>query len=261
MKGGAKLRQLARARVSLVTVFGFLGSATGALVCTSISADAAWAAPPPVFYQTSNSGWEVNGTSVSPSSVSAHFTVPTVSGCGTPVRSVAFGVLEEDSAGSANSVVEPFVQLDCPGSGGQAHISAGMKLSGVVTIFPTTITPGDAIAVSASATTSGTALTFTDTTTGFTQSATGAGITPYFAYVGSFPRRNTSGALLGVPRFTQFAFTNAQVNGANMNTFTGATGLAKLIRTTNGSAPPSGIVQIQPAALAAASFNETWRHQ
>jgi hypothetical protein len=130
----------------------------------------------------------------------------------------------------------------------------------VLQTLPAIVSPGDVIALSASTTSTAGSITFTDVTTGYSKSVTGPGLVADFAYVGSLAKFDDAGALLGVPQFPSFPFTNAQVNGAGLDTYSAATGLEQFIRTTNGSPPPTGIIQIQPGSLAAASFSETWLH-
>ena len=62
-----------------------------------------------------------------------------------------------------------------------------------------------------------------------------------------------------IPKFSRFSFTNAQVSGANIGTYTVATGLYEAVQTTNGMAPPAGKIDIRPGALIGeSSFSLTW---
>jgi len=99
---------------------------------------------------------------------------------------------------------------------------------------------------------SATRVTFSDKSTAVTKSVTGKGDVAGYGSVTAAPVHEplNTGVLLGVPKFTTLTFTNVQVNGTNIGTYTAATGLYEFIRTTNGSAPPSGTVRFSRVAWA-----------
>lgn len=109
---------------------------------------------------------------------------------------------------------------------------------------------------------SATRVTFSDRSTAITKSVTGKGTLPHTdpSPLVQCTEPPITGVLLGVPKFTTLTFTNVQVNGANIGTYTAAPGVYEFIRTTNGSAPPSGTVQILPLGVGAASFSHLWKH-
>jgi hypothetical protein len=137
--------------------------------------------------------------------------------------------------------------------------TANIIVNGVNTVLSTTVNPNDLITVSASASGTLTSSTFTDNTTGFTQTLTGPGVITEWAQVGAVADQGLPAPK--APTFATFSFTHAQVNGADIGTYKGATpptGLFEFVQTRNGTKPPRGHVEIQPGALGTSSFSLSW---
>jgi hypothetical protein len=233
-----------------------LGASLG-LLGGVLPAGPAGASGTPTFYNATNSGFQVFSSTESTGSISANFTVPTVSGCTAAKRGVAFGVLIENINATVSDA--PNVAVGC--HHGASFYTAFLVVNGSATALSAVITPGDAITVSASMTTATASETFTDNTTGYTQSDSGAGGTPAYQFAGSEPFfNNKNGTVEEVATFSAVSLADVVVNGASIGSYTAATGLGKYVRTTNGDAPPSGTVQIKPGKLGPASFKLTFEH-
>jgi hypothetical protein len=225
--------------------------ALGLAVPLLAGAQAASAAGLPTYYSTTNAGYAVYSTSAPPAHVSARFNVPTISNCtGTDVQ-IGLGIGVQDGGGSGASI---FVKLGC--SSGTPVYRAEANMFGKLTVLTTPISPNDPIGLSATMTSAATRATITDKTTGYKKTFTGKADVAAYGTVTADPIHvpPVTGVLLGVPQFTKFSFTMAQVDGVDLGTYTAATGLYEFVRTTNGLAPPGGIVQIQPGAPRTASF-------
>ena len=214
----------------------------------------AYASGPPVDYQTSNSGYAVYSSTTPPASVAATFKVPAVSGCKKKAQLIAAGILVEDSSGSG---AEPFIQFGC--SGGKAVYSAGLDMFGTITTLTNKVVAGDSVSMFANMNPTLTEISI-QVANGWNTSQSGAGDTAAYGYVGTFPVGNGAAGVLGVPHFATFSFKKATINSAGLGSYTPSTGLGEYIRTTNGSAPPSGLVQIEPGTLASKSFSLTFEH-
>ncbi len=153
-----------------------------------------------------------------------------------------------------------FLKLGCHAS--KTLYQGAFNVFGKLTVVTGSIKPNDLISLSGSMSATATKVTFTNKTTGVTKSVSGKGDVAAYGSViaGSVHEPPLTGVLLGVPKFTTLTFTSVQVNGANLGTYSSATGLYEFIRTTNGSAPPSGTVQILPGTVGAASFSLVWKH-
>jgi hypothetical protein len=219
-----------------------------------IAASDAYATGFPVYYDASDSSYDIFSSSVPPATASTTLKVPAVTGCTKTNRQVGFGPGVEDSSGAG---ADPFVVVGC--KGGKAIYSANFYMFGTITASSVTVHPGNSLSLSVSMTATTTTITFDDTTTGSSQTETGAADTAAYGFVGSFPVQKGA-TLLGVPDFARVTFKNVLINGSGIGTYTSATGLYEFIRTTNGSAPPSGTVQIQPGALGTSSFSLTYKH-
>jgi hypothetical protein len=211
----------------------------------------------PTYYTTETSGYAVYSATTPPAHVSAQFKVPTVSGCTATDRQIAAGAEVQDSGGAGASV---FLKLGC--HAGKTIYQGEFNVFGTLAVVTGSIKPNNLISVSGSMSATATKVTFTDKTTGVTKSVSGKGDVAAYASVTAGPIHEppVTGVLLGVPKFTTLTFTSVQVNGANLGTYTSATGLYEFIRTTNGSAPPSGTIQILPGAVGTASFSLVWKH-
>jgi len=155
--------------------------------------------------------------------------------------------MENTSGGSS----APVVLEGC--AKGKATYSAYVEINGKGTLPDTSVSPDNLISVSASETPTATSATFTDVSSGYTKTLTGAGSVPEYASVGSYP-----GTTKKVPSFSTFNFTNAEINGAFIGTYSGSTGLDEEVQTLNGKVPPKGEVEIQPGTLGTSSFSLTW---
>ncbi len=231
--------------------------AAGLVAPLLLSASPAAASGLPTYYSTTNSGYAVYSATTPPARVSAQFRVPTISGCTATDRQIALGVDTQDKGGAGGN---PFLKFGCHAS--KAFYQGEFNWFGTLVLLSATIKPNDVISVSSSMSSAGTKATFADRTTGFTKTLSGKGLLAAYGSVDAGPIHEPplTGVLLGVPKFTTLTFTNVQVNGANLGTYTSASGLYEFIRTTNGSAPPSGTVQILPGAVGAASFSLVWKH-
>lgn len=219
-----------------------------------VGAGAAYASGQPVYYNVSNSSYNVFSSSTPPATVSVTFKVPAVTGCTKADRQVGFGPGVEDSSGAG---ADPFLVVGC--KSGSAVYSANFYMFGTASPASVTVHPGNSVSLSASISATSTSITFDDTTTGKSQTENGAADTAAYGFAGSFAV-NKGAKLLGVPHFATVTFKNVLVNGSGIGAYTSATGLYELIRTTNGAAPPSGAVQIQPGALGTSSFSLTFEH-
>ncbi len=209
----------------------------------------AGAQSPPIVYYPGNAGYGVYSTTTPPTSVSTQLEVPKVK-CTTTKAAVSFGALIETADGSVAG--DSAVALAC--NDGKAKYSAGILINGAFTTLPTTVRPGDLVTSSANQNASQTSVTFTDATTGFTQTSTGPGATSAFAFVGTFPVSSYK----KVAKFTRFSFSNVAVNGADIGTYDASTGLFEAIETHKGEAPPTGTIEVEPGALGTSSFPLNW---
>ncbi len=242
--------------VRRICVFGLVVVCSATLCGIALAAaGTAYASGPPVYYDVSDSSYNVFSSSIPPATVSTTFKVPAVTDCTKSDRQVGFGPGVEDNSGAG---ADPFLVVGC--KGGTAVYSANFYMFGTITTASITVHPGNSLSLSASMNASSTSITFDDTTTESSQTESGAGDTAAYGFIGSFPVHNSADKLLGVPHFATVTFKHALVNGSGIGTYTSATGLYEFIRTTNGEAPPSGTVQIEPGALGSSSFSLSFDH-
>jgi hypothetical protein len=213
----------------------------------TVLAAAPASASTPVFYYAGNAGYQVSSTTIPPATAKAEFLVPTVT-CTKAKLNVTFGVLVENTSGGSSG---PVVAEGC--AKGKATYAAYIEINGTATMLDTSVSPNNLITVSASEASTATSATFTDVSSGYSKTLTGAGSISEYASVGSFP-----GTTKKVPTFSTFNFTNAEINGAAIGTYTGSTGLNEEVQTINGKVPPKGKVEIQPGALGTSSFPLSW---
>ena len=187
---------------------------------------------------------DADGVTAPPSTVSADFHVP-VPTC-TEKSLVGFGVLD-------NNVTSTVRETCVRGPHRQwvplytAQIDVGI----VDNVLGTTVRPNDLITVSISVTLSTTSATFTDDTTGFTQTLAEPGGTADFAVLGSVSDAiNTNKK---VPMFPTVSFSNALVNGAGIGTYNG---LQEVLQATVHGRQAT--VQIEPGSLGTSSFQVNW---
>jgi hypothetical protein len=230
-------------RVRLLSAIG-----TGLALSVLVIAPAAPAfASVHVTYYPGNAGYQVYSTSVPPASTTAQFHVPSLT-CTNVKESIGFGVLVENTTGGSSS---PIVSETC--KKGKAVYKGYIEVNGSGTTLKTKVNANDLVTVSADQSSGATSGTFTDDTTGFTRTITGTGSTPEYAFVGSVP-----GSTKKIPTFSTFTFTNVDINGAALGTYTSATGLSEAVQTTNGKRPPKGKIEIQPGTLGTSTFSLTW---
>ena len=210
----------------------------------------AGAQSPPIVYYPGNAGYGVYSTTTPPTSVSTQLQVPKAK-CTTSKAAVSFGALIETADGSVAG--DAAVVVTC--NGGKAKYSAGILINGAFTTLSTTVRPGDLVTSSANQNASQTSVTFTDSTTGFTQTSTGPGATSAFAFVGTFP---VSSSYKKVAKFSRFSFSNVTVNAADIGTYDASSGLYEAIETHKGETPPTGKIEVEPGALAMSSFPLNW---
>jgi hypothetical protein len=228
------------------------GAATAAITVSALALPTdAFAQSPPISYYPSNAGYAVFSTTTPPTSATAQLQVPTLS-CTKTKAGVGFGALVENSDGTV--IGDPVVVEQCVKR--VAEYLAEIHVNGTVTQLSTTVRPNDLITLSSSQNPSQTSATFTDNTTGFTQTMTGTGATSEFGFVGSVTDKLL--AVKKVANFSTFSYTNAKINGADIGTYTPSTGLYEAVQTTKGKAPPKGKIEIQPGTLGASSFPLTW---
>jgi hypothetical protein len=191
---------------------------------------------------------DTNGNTAPPNSVSLDFRVP-VATCSSK-SFVGFGVRDNG--------VNATVGETCVRGRHSKWIpvySADINVNNVDTVLSTSVAPNDAITVSVSVTLSATSGTFTDHTTGFSETLSGAGGIAEFAVLGSVSVPNQSGAYRKVPMFPPVSFTNVLVNGSGLANYDG---LQEAIQTKLGRIPPRGIIQVEPGNLGASSFQLNW---
>jgi hypothetical protein len=242
---------LHRSRVTSVVA---VGAALGVAILAVALPTPALAAGTPVGYYASLAGYVIDteGSATPPSTIAGRFQVPAVT-CTKMKSDVGFGVVVDNNDGSAWASVA--VDESCVR--GKPTYAANINIHSVKTVLSTTLNPNDLITVSASQTPGGTSATFTDNTTGFTQTLTGTGGTAETAAIGAVS--DTLRPTLNVPMFPTFSFTNAQVNGADIGTYTAADGLMEAVQTKRGVQTSKRIVQIQPSAfVGTSSFQLTW---
>jgi hypothetical protein len=220
-----------------------------------VGGTSAYASGLTIDYQPSDSGYSIYSSTIPPATASTNLTVPTVTGCTKADRQIAFGPLVENSSGDG---ADSFIEVGC--KSGKATYAVGALAFSTLTIFATTVRPGDSISLSAAMNATSTTATVDDTTTGFNQTVSGAADTAAYGYVGSFPVYKSGPKPLHVPDFGTVSFTSAEVNGAGIGTYTSATGLYEFIRTTNGKASPKGKVQVDPGTLGSTSFSMAFDH-
>ena len=97
---------------------------------------------------------------------------------------------------------------------------------GSLTLVAGSVKPNDLISLSGPMSRSATRVTFSDRSTAITKSVTGKGTLPHTdpSPLVQCTEPPITGVLLGVPKFTTLTFTNVQVNGANIGTYTAAPG-------------------------------------
>ena len=132
---------------------------------------------------------------------------------------------------------------------GLSFYRAAIGLNGRQTTLSTVVRPNDLISLSASQTPSTTSATFTDDTTGFTDTLTATGATSFEAFIGSEVADGSSP--LKDPVFATFAFTNVHVDGADLGTYFGSSDLGEYIQTHFRK------IIIQPGNLGANDFTLT----
>jgi hypothetical protein len=231
---------------SLVAV----GSALGLAAPLLASSTPAYATGIPVSYSAYHAGYRVDFNDGSgPITTSARFQVPALA-CTMGKTSDGFGV----QATPASATVGEACVSQRHHLGFKAVYTANILVNGVNTVLGTTVNPSDLVTVSASATGTLTSATFTDNTTGFTQTLTGPGTITEWAEVGAIADQRLPAPK--APTFATFSFTNAQVDGADIGTYPGNT--FELVQTRNGTKPPRGHVEIQPGALGTSSFSLSW---
>ena len=158
-----------------------------------------WSVPAEIVYYPANAGYGVYSTTTPPTSVSTQLQVPKAK-CTTSKAAVSFGALatrlQDGVAGDAAVV------LTC--NGGKAKYSAGILLHQRWIHHPFHHGPPRAISLPLRRTERpprGGSVTFTDSTTGFTQTSTGPGTSSAFAFVGTFP---VSSSYKKVAKFSRF---------------------------------------------------------
>jgi hypothetical protein len=191
----------------------------------------------------------LNGTP--PASAADQFQVPTVTCMKKSL--VGFGVIVVSNDG--HSIAAASVRATCLRGHGPAVYSAIINIDFVHTSLATTVSPGDVISTSASDTSGGASATLTDQTTGFTQTLGGAGTVSDYASTGVVDD-DVSIAANHVPMFPTVTISNAQIGGANVGTYTAATGLTQF-RKVRGFGKRQRL-QIQPGTLGASSFPVSW---
>jgi hypothetical protein len=213
------------------------------------------AAPAPAYATTASGGaftWlagyggQTTGVPSPPLSVSVTFRVP-VPSC-TEKSLVGFGALDN---GVAATVRETCVRAK---HGHWVPVYAALiYANNADTVLNATVSPDDLITITESVTPAETAATFTDNSTGFTQTLAGAGGTPEFAELGSVSEPYTKN---NVPMFPTVTFTNAQVNGAALANYKL---FGEVVQTKRISKRTIGPIQIQPGPLVgASSFQVNW---
>jgi hypothetical protein len=214
------------------------------------------AAPGPAYATTVASGgaftWlagydvQTTGATPPPTSVSASFQVP-VASC-TQKSLVGFGALDN---GVTATVRETCVRARH--GGWVPAYSAIVYVNNVDVVLNATVSPNDLITVSESVTLAATTATFTDNSTGFTQTLAGPGGTPQFALLGAVSEPYTKNS---VPMFPAVSITNAQVNGSGVADYHG---LGEVVQTKVIKKNKLGPIQIQPGPLVGtSSFELNW---
>ena len=127
------------------------------------------AASTPVFYYPGNAGYQVSSTTTPPETAKAEFLVPTVT-CTRATLNVTFGVLVENTSGGSSG---PVILEGC--AKGKATYSGYVEINGKGTLLDTSVSPNNLISVSASETPTATKATFTDVSSGYRKTMTGAG--------------------------------------------------------------------------------------
>jgi hypothetical protein len=131
--------------------------------------------------------------------------------------------------------------------------AAEIYVNNVDNVLNATVSPNDLITVAESVTLAATTASFTDNSTGFTQTLTGAGGIPQFALVGAVSEPYTKN---NVPKFPAVSITNAQVNGADIANYEG---LGEVVQTKEIKKRTLGPIQIQPGPLVGtSSFQVNW---
>jgi hypothetical protein len=201
-------------------------------------------------------GYEVlNGTPQSqpPQTASERFVVPSVT-C-SKKSDVGFGVLVNGRTGSTSGSAS--VRATCERARGPAVYTAVIGINHVDTTLSTTVSPGDAVSVSAADVATGSSATLTDVSTGFSQTLTGAGSISEYAVVGELSAE-VSILTNHVPSFPAETITNAQIGGADVGTYSAATGREQALKYRYGPGRRATL-QIQPGALSEPStFSLTW---
>jgi hypothetical protein len=239
--------------------------AVGALILGSglslmAPAGMASASAPQITYTTSLSGYQpsllASGT---PTMVSVSFKVPSVSKCSGTSADQLILIGPQLFISNTTSQATPGLEFGC--HAGASTYQGALFGSTTVTVLSAKVSAKDSLTLSASMNASMSSMTFIDHTTGFTQSATDTGGTATGVFLGALGVNGSSGSntLLAVPKFSKVSFTAATVNGSSLATWALGS-LYEFIRTTNGSAPPSGSIQIVPGKLATSKFTLTYKH-
>jgi len=219
-----------------------------ALIGVAIVPTEASAAGVHPYYSTFLAGYDVINNTPAPSPLSAQFTVPTISGCGAKGanRDNQFvGVMVED-----NSTTYIFSGLYFGCQKGEPFDQGVFINYDAATTSSVSVSAGETVAVSATMNEQSSSLSF-GVVGGSTQTLAVAEDTAVSAFVGA----DSTG---GVPDFGKIKFSDVDLNGIGLSPAT--TGIDRAIRTTNGKAPPSGMVQIQTGRLTSASFSLRFEH-
>lgn len=230
-----------------------IGTVVATVTLVALIPGPAFAGGVPIAYYAGDAGYEVISTSVPPATASVEFNVPALS-CTSSKSGVGFGLVVENASGSLRG--SPTVGAACVKR--KPVYTANINLNNTNTVLSTTIRAGDTISLSASQTPSLTSATFTDTTTGFSQTMTGTGATAQYGFIGSVPDQALTTPDKKVAKFAPFSFNDAEVNSAGIGSYTAATGLYEAVQTTKGHAPPKGKVEVEPGTLGTSSFPLDW---
>jgi len=237
---------------------GVVGTALSIAVPAAVSVSPAYAASPTVGYVELHGGYVASAGSWGPPTalVGANFVAPTVA-CTRAKAEVVLGV--DVFADLAPGPSQSFVRADC--LKGKLTFGAGIAIGGVESTLATTVHPADQITVSVSQTAAMSSATFTDNTSGFTQTITGPGAVAEDGYIGSIPSSaQRAGSIWRIPAFSTVSFSNTDVNGAGIGSYSaGGFGPVELIQTHGQKPPPKGKIEVQPGSLVGtSSFQLTW---
>jgi hypothetical protein len=238
---------------------GVVGTALMVVAPVAVSMSPAYATSPPVGYSGLYGGYFVDAETASPppTVVAADFQVPTVM-CTKKKAEVVLGV---EVNGFSAPTVQSYVGALC--LKGKVTYSAGIAINGTPTALPTIVHPTDQISVTVSKAAASSSATFIDTTSGFTQTLTGAGDRAEMGHIGAIPsREQRAGSIKNIPAFSLVQFSNADVNGAGIGAFTTGGGPIELVQATHtirGTKRPNSHIEIQPGSLVGtSSFQLTW---